>query len=77
MMRILCLLLLAMIAPLPGCSSNSDSSAKSDKQPPTKVQDTKGVIGVSVLTLTNPFFKVIAEGITDEAAKCNYVRLTP
>lgn len=29
----------------------------------------KGTIGVSVLTLTNPFFKVIADNIRDEAAK--------
>lgn len=28
-----------------------------------------GTIGVSVLSLTNPFFKVIADGITEEAAK--------
>jgi len=34
------------------------------KGPPTR-----GTIGVSVLTLTNPFFKVIADNITAEAAK--------
>lgn len=72
MMRITYMLLLAVIASLPGCSSKSDSSAKSDKEPATKVQDAKGVIGVSVLTMTNPFFKVIAEGITDEASKHGY-----
>jgi ribose transport system substrate-binding protein len=32
----------------------------------------KGTIGVSVLTLTNPFFKVIADGITEEARKHGY-----
>jgi ribose transport system substrate-binding protein len=31
-----------------------------------------GVIGVSVLTLTNPFFKVIADTMVDEAAKHGY-----
>ena len=34
------------------------------KRPPAR-----GTIGVSVLTLTNPFFKVIADTITAEAAK--------
>ena len=32
----------------------------------------KGTIGLSVLTLTNPFFKVIADSLTDEAAKHGY-----
>jgi ribose transport system substrate-binding protein len=32
----------------------------------------KGTIGVSVLTLTNPFFKVIADSITEEARKQGY-----
>ena len=32
----------------------------------------KGVIGVSLLTLTNPFFKVIGDSITAEAAKHGY-----
>ena len=35
-----------------------------DRGPPAK-----GTIGVSVLTLTNPFFKVIADTITSEAGK--------
>ena len=32
----------------------------------------KGTIGVSVLTLTNPFFKVIGDTITEEARKRGY-----
>src|SRR5687767_10048634 len=32
----------------------------------------KGTVGVSVLTLTNPFFKVIGDNITAELAKANY-----
>jgi ribose transport system substrate-binding protein len=32
----------------------------------------KGTIGVSVLSLTNPFFKVIADNITEEARKHGY-----
>ncbi len=31
-----------------------------------------GVIGISVLTMTNPFFKEIADAVTDEAAKSGY-----
>ena len=33
---------------------------------------TKGTIGFSALTLTNPFFKVIADTMTEEAAKHGY-----
>lgn len=35
-------------------------------------QGSKGKIGLSVLTLTNPFFKVIADTMTAEAAKHGY-----
>jgi len=34
--------------------------------------ESKGTIGVSVLTLGNPFFNVIAEGVKEEAAKHGY-----
>jgi ribose transport system substrate-binding protein len=39
---------------------------------PAGTGTTKGVIGLSVLTLTNPFFKEIADKMTDEAAKHGY-----
>jgi ribose transport system substrate-binding protein len=42
---------------------------------PTKAAGThasQGTIGLSVLTLTNPFFKVIADNLTEEAAKHGY-----
>jgi ribose transport system substrate-binding protein len=45
--------LMALMA-LPGCAGR---------------KRTKGTIGVSVLTLTNPFFKVIGDTIKEEAAK--------
>ena len=32
----------------------------------------KGTVGVSLLTLTNPFFKVIGDNVTAELAKANY-----
>ena len=48
------LLLLTLLALVPGCAGGKRG---------------KGVIGVSVLTLTNPFFKVIADNIEAEAAR--------
>lgn len=45
-----------------GSDSNSDENKTASK----------GTIGVSVLTLGNPFFSVIAESITTEAAKHGY-----
>lgn len=37
-----------------------------------KAVKSKGTIGVSVLTMTNPFFKVIADSIADEMGKQGY-----
>ncbi len=67
-----------------GCSSGSgvdvsvsvspNQSASSEK--PSERGDvasaSKGVIGFSALTLTNPFFKVIADSLTDEAKQHGY-----
>jgi ribose transport system substrate-binding protein len=44
----------------------------SGTNPPSGHARTKGVIAVSVLTLTNPFFKVIGDSITEEAGKHGY-----
>lgn len=49
------------VGPTPGASADKPAAAKK-----------RGTIGVSVLTLTNPFFKVIADSITTEAAKHGY-----
>ena len=46
---------------------NAAIATPSDDNPATK-----GVIGVSLLTLQNPFFKVIGDSITAEAAKHGY-----
>ena len=43
----------------------------SPPQSPSQQQN-KGTIGLSVLTLTNPFFKEIADKMTEEAAKHGY-----
>ncbi len=62
---------------LSGCQGNSDqpsgpdgnaAQTGSDSAPATS----KGTIGFSALTLTNPFFKVIADSMRAEAAKHGY-----
>lgn len=52
-----------------GCSPSSDS-AKTDA--PASAPKGRGMIGVSLLTLDNPFFKVIGDNITAEGAKRGY-----
>lgn len=60
----LLLCLLSALIPLLGCGARNGGD-------PTPVATTKskGLIGVSVLTLNNPFFKVIGDTIAEEAAK--------
>ena len=58
---IACLVLLLLAA----CGRQSGA-------PESATRQTKGVIGLSVLTLTNPFFKEIADKMTEEAAKHGY-----
>ena len=59
-LRVLCLLVF-----LCACGKQSPESA-------TPAAQNKGVIGLSVLTLTNPFFKEIADKMTEEAGKHGY-----
>lgn len=54
--------LLLSLALLAACGKTSDKPAGASK----------GTIGVSLLTLQNPFFKVIGDNITAEAAKNGY-----
>ncbi len=54
-----------------GCHQGADPSGNKDTAPPSGAGK-RGTLGVSVLTLTNPFFKVIADTITAEAAKHGY-----
>ncbi len=55
---------------------NSDSATTTATEPRSgsdvAAPVTKGVIGFSALTLTNPFFKIIADNMTAEAAKHGY-----
>ena len=58
---------MAMFSLVVGCGQGAgDASSAPDSVAP------KGTIGLSVLTLTNPFFKVIADTMTEEAAKHGY-----
>lgn len=57
------------LALLPGCRRGSQPA------PAQPSGETKGVIGLSVLTLTNPFFKEIADTMAAEAARHGYTVL--
>jgi len=52
--------------------SSSSTSTSPTSSSPASSGASKGTIGVSVLTLTNPFFKVIGDTITEEGRKRGY-----
>src|SRR3954463_5869849 len=56
---------------LSGCGKVGDAPGGQATKPPGAGQPRR-VIGVSVLTLTNPFFQVIADTIKAEAARHGY-----
>ncbi len=63
------LLLLTLALPfVPGCGKQ-ESSAPQATTTDAKNADTGKTIGLSVLTLTNPFFKDIADAMTEAAAE--------
>lgn len=73
----LCLLLSAWL--LPGCGSKEPSSNDPGQTIPgsrQKPAGSKGIIGLSVLTLTNPFFKEIGDCLAAEAGKHGYQVVT-
>ena len=55
-----------------GCGNQKPAGEKPARSAPAATIIGKGTIGVSVLTLTNPFFKVIGDTITEEARKQGY-----
>jgi ribose transport system substrate-binding protein len=57
-----------LVALVTGCASRDGGTAAGPAPP----AHSKGTIGVSVLTLTNPFFKVIGDTITADARKQGY-----
>lgn len=67
MKRLLPTLLACAVTLLTGC----DKPASTTNPQPSDTK-TKGTIGVSLLTLDNPFFKVIGDNITSEGKKRGY-----
>ncbi|MHC4995234.1 MAG: substrate-binding domain-containing protein [Planctomycetota bacterium] len=65
MNRIIAATLIALIASVSGCSRDEPATSGGGA-------DSKGTIGFSALTLTNPFFMVIADNMEAEAAKHGY-----
>src|SRR3954447_13213364 len=66
---------LSMLAMLSGCGNREGSSGAlpgATSSSSSGAGPSKGTIGVSVLTLTNPFFKVIGDTITEEGRKRGY-----
>jgi ribose transport system substrate-binding protein len=62
--------IVATLALLSACS-RTEPPAQSDQAQPAPAKS-RGTIGLSVLTLTNPFFKEIADTMKAEAAKHGY-----
>src|SRR5262245_40733474 len=62
-------LLSTLVFSLLGCGR---TAAPTTPAPKAAKAAKKGTVGVSVLTLTNPFFKVIADTLTEELGKKGY-----
>ena len=60
----------AVLLVSPGCGSREEMARTKGTE--TGAAPAKGVIGVSVLSLTNPFFKVIADAIAEDARAHGY-----
>ena len=61
-------LMACLLALLGGCGDKAADSS----QPAASASKVQGTIGVSLLTLDNPFFKVIGDSITAEGKKYGY-----
>ena len=61
-------LIACLLALLSGCGDKAADSS----QPAASASKVQGTIGVSLLTLDNPFFKVIGDSITAEGKKHGY-----
>jgi len=60
-----------LLAVFSGCNKSETTGGASSPQSPASA-DSKGSIGVSLLTLDNPFFKVIGDNIAAEGKKRGY-----
>ena len=65
-------LLTTALLMLTGCGPGGRDASMSAPSPAGSKPATKGMIGLSVLTLTNPFFQEIADSLRAEAAKHGY-----
>ncbi|XZE51573.1 substrate-binding domain-containing protein [Planctomycetaceae bacterium SH139] len=69
-------LTLAALAAIPGCSktqpAGDNSSTPATDATADNSLDSRGTIGFSALTLTNPFFKVVADSMESEAKQHGY-----
>ncbi len=74
MTQFLLLAIVALSLFVSGCEKHvpTTSTTVTDATPTTLDGETKGTIGYSALTLTNPFFKVIADTMQAEAAMHGY-----
>src|SRR6476660_7338394 len=70
-MKLLHSLLLATAVVLSGCDQKKPTAETPEPGAPA-APASKGTIGVSLLTLDNPFFKVIGDNITSEGKKQGY-----
>ena len=72
--RLQIIVIFLLPACLMGCSDSPGTGTPfgtSEEKPAVAVPQ-KGTIGFSTLTLTNPFFKIIADSMTEEAKKHGY-----
>lgn len=74
MKRLLSTLSLASVLVIVGCGKqeSSTTTSSSTELPLTPEVASRGTIGASLLTLDNPFFKVIGDNITAEGKKYGY-----
>ncbi len=70
MKKQLLILITCVLSFLTGCDKPNDAAKSQAPQPGGAA--VKGTIGVSLLTLDNPFFKVIGDNITSEGKKRGY-----
>ena len=71
----LCVRIVLVLVLLGGCGGAPGDQAASEKEGAAGGDATsasRGTIALSVMTLTNPFFKVIADSVSSEAAKFGY-----
>ncbi len=75
MKHLLKFLSLTLAAALVGCGGGGSAEGDAPTAPDANTEPSRGTIGVSLLTLDNPFFKVIGDHITEEGAKHRYETL--